>query len=186
MTVHCIEFCALLRLKVHKSYFAIKSSKANILLDKCNLVAYNEFVQNAKLKHDCRDELNDVNLRATPARIALMTLLEKSDKPLDVREMITFLDKKDIKTDPATVFRIVNMFTEKGLVKTVQLNEGKFRYELKGKADHHHLVCEQCGDITDISDCNISGLEKDIEKKKNFKVTSHSLEFFGVCQSCQR
>lgn len=141
---------------------------------------------NTKLLHDCKTELNEVDLRATPARIALMTLLEASDKPIDVQTMIEFLEKKDIKTDPATVFRIVNMFTEKGLVKPVQLNEGKFRYELKGKAEHHHLVCEKCGDIEDISDCNIDALEKEIEKKKKFKVTSHSLEFFGICQLCQR
>ncbi|HSA83523.1 MAG TPA: Fur family transcriptional regulator [Patescibacteria group bacterium] len=136
--------------------------------------------------HDCKNELNEAQLRATPARIALMQLLEKSDKPLDVQTMIDFLDKKDIKTDPATVFRIVNMFTEKGLVKPIQLNEGKFRYELSTKAAHHHLVCERCGNIEDISNCNIAALENDIEKKKHFKVTSHSLEFFGVCESCQR
>ncbi|HZE86841.1 MAG TPA: Fur family transcriptional regulator [Methylomirabilota bacterium] len=141
---------------------------------------------NAKINHDCKTELNDVNLRATPARLALMNLLEKSDKPLDVQTMIEFLDRKDIKTDPATVFRIVNMFTEKGLVKPIQLHEGKFRYELTGKADHHHLVCEKCGDIQDISDCNITALEKEIEKKKKFKVTSHSLEFFGICSDCQK
>lgn len=140
----------------------------------------------SKIQHDCKTELNEVELRATPARIALLQLLETSDKPLDVQSMIEFLEKKDIATDPATVFRIVNMFTEKGLVKPIQLHEGKFRYELKNKADHHHLVCEKCGDIQDISDCSIDALEIDIEKKKQFKVTSHSLEFFGVCESCQR
>lgn len=141
---------------------------------------------NAKIQHDCKDELNEVALRATPARIALMQLLETSNKPLDVQSMIDFLEKKDIKTDPATVFRIVNMFTEKGLVKPIQLNEGKFRYELTTREPHHHLVCEKCGNIEDISNCNIAALEKEIEKKKHFKVTSHSLEFFGICQSCQR
>jgi Fe2+ or Zn2+ uptake regulation protein len=141
---------------------------------------------NAKIQHDCKEELNEVELRATPARIALMQLLETSDKPIDVKEMIDFLEKEDIKTDPATVFRIVNMFTEKGLVKPIQLNEGKFRYELTTRAPHHHLVCEKCGNIEDISNCNIAALEKDIEQKKQFKVTSHSLEFFGICKSCQR
>jgi Fe2+ or Zn2+ uptake regulation protein len=56
-----------------------------------------------------------------------------------------FLEKNNIKSDPATVFRIVNMFTEKGLTKQIQLNEGKFRYELSSKEDHHHLICEKCG-----------------------------------------
>jgi Fur family transcriptional regulator, ferric uptake regulator len=141
---------------------------------------------NAKIKHDHKNELNDVALRATPARVALMELLETTDKPLDVQAMIEYLEKKDIKTDPATVFRIVNMFTEKGLTKQIQLQEGKFRYELAGIADHHHLVCTKCGDIQDISDCNIEVLESHIEKKKNFKVTSHALEFFGVCANCQK
>jgi Fe2+ or Zn2+ uptake regulation protein len=141
---------------------------------------------NAKIRHDCKDELNEVQLRATPARLALMNLLETSDKPIDVQTMIDYLNNKDVNTDPATVFRIVNMFTEKGLTKQIQLQEGKFRYELSTKADHHHLVCTKCGDIQDISDCNIAVLENDIEKKKNFKVTSHSLEFFGLCANCQQ
>jgi len=141
---------------------------------------------NALIKHDCKEELNAVNLRATPARIALLSLLETVDKPIDVQSMIQYLSENDIKTDPATVFRIVNMFTEKGLLKPIQLNEGKYRYELSSIADHHHLVCESCGNIEDISDCNIDLLEKDIESKKNFKVTSHSLEFFGICANCQK
>jgi len=140
----------------------------------------------AKIKHDCKTELNDVDLRATPARLALLNLLEDSDKPVDVQSMIDYLARKDIAADPATVFRIVNMFTEKGLTKQIQLQEGKFRYELASKADHHHLVCTRCGEIQDMSDCNIDVLENNIEKKKNFKVTSHSLEFFGVCANCQK
>src|SRR4029077_8265025 len=93
----------------------------------------------ASIKHDCKNELNEVNLRATPARLHLMYLLETSDKPLDVQTMIEYLQEKSIQTGPGTVFRIVKSFTEKGLVKPIQFNEGKFRYELASKAEHHHL-----------------------------------------------
>ena len=134
--------------------------------------------------HDCKDELRTADLKATPARIAVLSLLEMTDKPVDVSGIIKYLGKKDIKADPATVFRIINMFTQKGLTKQVQLNEGKFRYELSSKADHHHLTCTNCGRIEDISDCNIDYLEKEIEKKKKVKIASHSLEFFGICQQC--
>ena len=140
----------------------------------------------AKIKHDCTSELHENNLRATPARLALMKLFESSVEPLDVQTMIEFLENIDIKADPATVFRIINMFTEKGITKQISFNEGKFRYELANKADHHHLVCTKCGDIQDISDCNISTLEKEIEKKKMFKVSNHTLEFFGICSNCQK
>jgi Fe2+ or Zn2+ uptake regulation protein len=137
------------------------------------------------IQHDCKTELNDVALRATPIRLALMKLLETSNKPLDVQSMIQFLAKKSIKADPATVFRIINRFTQKGLVTTIQFREGKFRYELTAKANHHHLVCQKCSGIQDISNCNINLLEKKITKEKRFQVTSHSLEFFGICEDCQ-
>ena len=114
-----------------------------------------------------------------------MYLLETSDKPLDIQTMINYLKDNNIETDPATVFRIINTFTEKGLTKQIQFQEGKFRYELASKAEHHHLVCTRCGQIQDISDCNIDVLESHIEKKKKFKVTSHALEFYGICEDCQ-
>ncbi len=138
------------------------------------------------VRHDCKAELNDRDLRATPARIALMGLFEASDKPVDVQGMIDYLEQKNIKTDPATVFRIVNLFTQKGLLKQIQLHEGKQRYELFSKADHHHFVCEDCGKIEDISDCNIEKLEKTIRAKKGLLVKRHSLEFFGLCKNCQK
>lgn len=137
------------------------------------------------MKHDCKDELRDVDLRATPARIALMNLLETSEEPLDVQSMIDYLEGRHVKADPATVFRIMNMFTDKGITRQISFNEGKFRYELASKNDHHHLVCNKCGNIEDISDCRIGAYENNIEKQKNFKVTNHLLEFFGVCQKCQ-
>ena len=145
-----------------------------------------EFMINAKMKHDCKTELNEVALRATPARIALMNLFEASSEPLDVQTMIDYLNKEDIKTDPATVFRIVNLFKEKGLLQSIQLHEGKFRYELSSKPHHHHFVCEQCGGIQDISDFSIKKIEEEIQKKRHLTITSHSLEFFGICADCQK
>ncbi|MBP9719521.1 MAG: transcriptional repressor [Candidatus Levybacteria bacterium] len=138
------------------------------------------------IQHNCSDELRQIDLKATPARIAVLQLLEKSDTPLDVASIIVYLQKNDVEIDPATAFRIVNMFTEKGIITPIQFNEGKLRYELSSKAAHHHLVCEHCGNIEDISDCNIKELEKEIQKKKGFVVKHHSLEFFGLCRNCQK
>lgn len=135
--------------------------------------------------HSYSKELNKLNLKATPARIAVLSLLESTDKPLDISSIIDYLESRKIEADPATIFRIINAFTDKGLTKRIEFGEGKFRYELSTKEDHHHLVCNKCGGIEDISDCNILNLEKDIEKKKGFTVISHSLEFFGICKNCQ-
>jgi len=137
------------------------------------------------MKHNCTIELHEAQLRATPARIAVMNFLETTNHPVDVSMVRDYLDRQQIGTDPATVFRMMNMFMEKGIVKQISFNEGKFRYELSSKPDHHHLLCESCGAIEDFSDCAISTLETDIMKRKGFFVKSHSLEFYGLCKKCR-
>ncbi len=137
-------------------------------------------------KHDCKSELNDAQLRATPARIALMELFENSLEPLDVQTMIDYLQKRNITADNATVFRIVNAFTQKGLTRQIQLHENKFRYELAARGEHHHLICNVCGKIEDISDCKIEDFQDEISKKKKFVIKSHALEFYGTCNNCQK
>lgn len=135
--------------------------------------------------HDCREELREMNLKATPARLAVLKLFEKTEMPVDVGTVIDYLKQNKIKADPVTAFRIINLFTEKGLTRQISFNEGKFRYELADSTDHHHFICEKCGSIEDISDCNIELLEKNIAKKKGLLIKHHSLEFFGVCKNCQ-
>lgn len=136
--------------------------------------------------HDCSKELRNVALKVTPARLGVLSVLEKADMPLDVSSVINFLKKQKIQVDKVTVFRIMNVLTDKGLITPIQLGEGKFRYEYTAKADHHHFICERCGTIEDISDCKIDILEKEITKKKGLLIKRHSLEFFGLCPSCQK
>src|SRR3990167_10714281 len=138
-----------------------------------------------KQLHDCSEELRTAALKVTPKRLAVLKVLEHSDKPIDIATIIDYLETNDIKADPATVFRIINSFTDKGITKQIQLNEGKFRYEHSSKKDHHHLICENCGGIEDISDTFITDIEDNIKRNKKFLVKRHSIEFFGVCTQCQ-
>jgi len=139
-----------------------------------------------KSLHNCKDELRGKKLRATPARIAILQLLELTKEPVDATTIIEYLRKKDIETDQATVFRIINMFTQKGITIPIQFQEGKTRYELANMKHHHHLICEKCGKIKSVFDNVIPKMEKEIQKKQKFLVKRHSLEFFGLCADCQK
>ncbi len=134
--------------------------------------------------HDCSDELKSAHLKVTPARIAALKLFEIYKGPIDSLNLIEDLQKK-LNSDRVTVFRILNTFLEKGLIRKLEFGEGKARYELNLE-DHHHLVCQNCGSIEDVSDCNIDTLEKEIAVKKKFLIKNHSLEFFGLCIDCQK
>lgn len=138
-----------------------------------------------KQEHNCKDELRGFQIKATPARVAVLGFLESVKEPADVNTILNYLEKNNLNVDPATIFRMMNLFVQKGIAHQVQFQENKTRYELLTKEDHHHLICNKCGNIEDISDNFMKEFEKEISIKKKFLVKSHSLEFFGLCKNCQ-
>lgn len=134
--------------------------------------------------HDYGSELRAAGLRATPARKAILKLLETVRTPLEVSIIFEKIKHEGVRTDPATVFRIMNTLTEKGVTTIVQLGDSTARYELSSRKHHHHLVCEACGKIEDMPGCPLADIEKDARKKKRFIVKKHALEFYGLCVGC--
>ena len=134
--------------------------------------------------HNCKDELKGFNLKVTPARVAVLRFLESTNQPVDVNSIIDYLRQKDVDTNPATVFRMMHDFLQKGITQQIQFQEGKARYELSNKKHHHHLICTNCGKIEEVEGDFLQKMEEDILKSKGFRVKSHSLEFFGLCSDC--
>lgn len=124
------------------------------------------------------------DIRRTPARASIVEFLSKSNFPVDVSQILGFLREKSLNTNKVTIYRVMDFLLEKGFVDKVEFGEGKFRYEIK-KGDHHHLICTDCGKVSDIEDKYMKDLEKEIHKNTNFKVKNHSMEFFGICKNCQ-
>ena len=60
------------------------------------------------------DELHNVDLKATPARLGVLAALENTKRPLDISSVESYLAGHNIKVDKATVFRIINSLTQKG------------------------------------------------------------------------
>lgn len=131
------------------------------------------------------DLLRSVGLKATKARVGVLGVLSEQKRPSDVGEILEGLDEKKIQADQATVYRVLESLEQVGIVKTVNFEEGKLRYELADD-HHHHLVCTNCKRVEPFGECVVDGLGEKIRQTHRFQVTKHSLEFFGVCSRCQR
>jgi len=142
-------------------------------------------MENILQNKNYRESLNKTNLRATPARLAILQYLDEAKNPLDVNTIIDYLNCQKIKTNQATVFRIMNILTNKNIAIPTYFQDGKTRYELANKKHHHHLVCEKCGKIEDVEGDSIQSLEKEIGKEHKFLIKKHSLEFYGLCVGCK-
>ncbi len=149
-------------------------------LDKRKSFAYTDEVISIQ-----KDTIRNKGLRVTPARIAVLRILEESQKPVDIATIYAEIAKHHVDADQATIYRIIDNFLEKNLITRIQFNKKKFFYEAK-MPEHHHAICNECGKIEDISNCSIKRTESRIKEKIGFVVKSHSLEFFGVCSDCQK
>jgi Fur family ferric uptake transcriptional regulator len=129
--------------------------------------------------------LRGAGFKATPHRLAVLALLEKSKKPLSIKKIRDQLRRKDL--DQATLYRMVNALEQAGLLRAVDFRHSHAHYELEGgERHHHHIVCQSCGKLADIF-ADTSRLEAQALKMSKFAaITSHSLEFFGLCRACAR
>ena len=134
---------------------------------------------------DCIMDIKTLGLKTTKAREGLLEIFEHQKKPIGVSDYLKLLKKRGVEADQTTIYRSLNTFINKGLVREIYFNDGLVRYELSSKPEHHHAVCLKCGNIEDILDCSVEQIEKQISKKKGFSIISHSLEFFGVCKKCK-
>ncbi len=126
-------------------------------------------------------------MRSTPVHQALLKILAKNQAPLSAFEILAKLHAKKLLVNKTTVYRQLTLLEEQNLIHTVRLSDRSVRYELVNeKNHHHHLVCVKCNDVKEVSLKNhLDKQEKVIEKNKGFKITRHSLEFFGLCFNCQ-
>lgn len=119
--------------------------------------------------------------RLTKPRQEIFAVLKH--KPKSVLEILSMLKEKKLKIDKVTVYRTLEHFVKLGLVTETRFKDGISVYELSDHEHHHHVLCEKCGRIEDIS-LDESLLLKAAKKSSSFIIKSHHLEFFGLCQKC--
>lgn len=125
----------------------------------------------------------------TPRKEVALLLLDhpKDDHsgPLSIQDISTDLLRKSIAVDVVSIYRTLELFMRLGIVHEVEFGEGMKRYELFSPDEHHHhLVCEICGLVTEITVPLERKILEEVEHITNYQIKRHSLEFFGRCKAC--
>lgn len=130
--------------------------------------------------------LHESGFRITEVRIRIVEILWNSARPLTAAEIVSRIAKSRASINKTTVYRELDAFIAKDLIKAVSFADGKLRYERLGSHHHHHLFCTHCQKVIDVfPDEQTESKVLALARAKHFRVHSHSLEFFGICQSCQ-
>lgn len=118
--------------------------------------------------------------RVTGQRRRILKAIEELSGPFTVEELTAAVPG----VGRATVFRTVKLLLESEVLCRMTLEDGSIRYQLSHGGHHHHLICNDCGSITEFSDPELDSLIQQNAEMEGFQLDAHSLELYGRCASC--
>lgn len=131
------------------------------------------------------ETLKERDFRITPQRIAVLRALALSDGHPSVEQIYEEVKRDFPTTSLATVYKTVTLLKELNEVLELGFPEGSNRYDGSKPYPHPHLICTTCKKIIDPDLESLDGLTKELTSETGFEITSHRLDFFGICPDCQ-
>lgn len=120
--------------------------------------------------------------RVTNIQLAIIEAMKNIGHPLSLAELN--LCQQIAKYSFTTLYRNVKKLESSGFLVRVDMRERGSRFELADLPHHHHLICEKCGLVKDITDTDFSLNIMSIEQKTGFKIKKHIFEVRGICKNC--
>jgi Fur family ferric uptake transcriptional regulator len=79
----------------------------------------------------------------------------------------------------------LELLEELGMVTHTHLGHGAPTYHLAAEADHVHLVCRGCGEVSEVRPQLAEGLVKGLDDELGFEADVRHLTVFGRCGKCR-
>lgn len=131
--------------------------------------------------------LKEHNIKITQGRITLINIfLSNSENALSVDEINEQLKSRGESLDLSTIYRNLELFTNKGIINKFDLGDGKYTYLINHEEHKHILECAVCHKEVEIA-CPMQQVEQLIRNKTGFTLTEDNhfnLKFHGVCKEC--
>jgi Fur family ferric uptake transcriptional regulator len=133
--------------------------------------------------------LSRLDQRYTPARRVLVEALSDASRPLTIPELIALRPG----VPQSSAYRNVTTLIEAGIVRRVAGSDDHGRFELTEdlSGHHHHLVCAECGKVSDLEPSRrleqaLAEAARVAGEEQDFEISEHRFDFVGRCASCRQ
>ena len=124
--------------------------------------------------------------RITPERFVVLDAVLSSKGHFDADELFLRMKSARQKVSRATVYNTLDLLLECGFISKYRFADNHSLYEkVLGRPHHDHLICLECGEITEFVNEKIALVHSEICKEKKFKPHSATFQIFGTCSKCQ-
>jgi Fur family ferric uptake transcriptional regulator len=140
-----------------------------------------------RLRGDLNAYMSKRGLRSTEQRRLIIDTFFDSGEHITIDSLLKQVRAVDSRVGYATVYRTMKLLTDSGIVQEHKFGDGFTRYELSDEEAHHdHLICMECGKITEFEEPAIERLQERIAERYRFEVRAHKHELYGICAECQK
>ncbi|WP_373035946.1 Fur family transcriptional regulator [Sulfurimonas sp.] len=145
-------------------------------------------IEYEQLLSDFKSLLKKNSLKFTIQREVILETLYNSDEHLTPESLHHLIQEKfpDLKTGIATVYRTLSLLEDSNMVTSLSFGAQGKKYELGAKNHHDHLICTECGTITEFVDEQIEARQHHIANELGFKMQDHSMQIYGICSKCKK
>ena len=145
-------------------------------------------VEYKQLLNDFKTLLKTNSLKFTIQREVILESLYKSDEHLTPESLHHLIQNNfpELKTGIATVYRTLSLLEDSHMVTSLSFGAQGKKYELGAKEHHDHMICTECGNITEFVDEEIENRQDSIASELGFKISDHSMQIYGICKNCQK
>lgn len=124
------------------------------------------------------------NLRVTPARIAILEILNAPGGHLSAENIADSVVKKMPGVHLSTVYRTLDTLENQGIIEHIHLGHGSAVYHL-AYDNHRHLLCSSCGLVIEIPPSLLESAVKNIERQYGFLLEAKHFSLVGKCRDCR-
>ncbi len=131
------------------------------------------------------EDLRQAGLKTTLPRLKVLGILESTKiRHLSAEDVYKVLLEEDESIGLATVYRVLTQFEDAGLVIRHNFEGERAVFELNDEDHHDHMVCVECGSVTEFIDPRIEELQEKVATTHKFTIQDHSLTLYGLCKQC--
>ncbi len=121
-------------------------------------------------------------MKNTKCKESILNVLKYSDKPITAKQI--FINCSDL--DLSTVYRCLARLEKEEIITKETRFDKKSYYRLNTNSKHvHHMICDNCKDVTEIECTPVENIITNISMKENFEVKNHFFEVHGICKKCK-
>ena len=122
--------------------------------------------------------------RVTPQRQLVLEAVTKLDHA-SPEDIFAEVHQRARGVNVSTIYRTLELLEQLGLVTHTHLGHGAPRYHLAADAQHVHLVCRECEQVTEVEPAAVGALVAALDTEHGFETDVGHLTVFGRCANCR-